>query len=517
MNIKQLIKVFSLKKNTLKSISETIQQFQPALRTYEDFIEDCYIATEEYRLKLNLMTYDDILVHFLELLQDEHGDAIRRRFDYILVDEYQDTTKLQVEILYELSRDHQNIMAVGDDCQSIYSFRGALCTQMQDFINSFPNTYQITLEGNYRSTEEVLDFSNNLIKDSTAVFPKELNSALEKKGQSPELISSPNQFELSYKIIDAIQQELLNGQSLSDIAILYRSSRQTRFIETELQRIGMAYRKDGSLKFNESAHMKDFFSLLNFFLNPSNEPAALRILQLLNGIGPKSALKLSKQLRNKEKLSPPKASLDDFNSLKTSLKESVLLNSPQEQAQNLLAWYSGFGKLKYDNFIERIPDLDFIIKRLEDYDSIEAMIEDLHLNSDEEQEDDVEQLTLSTVHSSKGKEWETVFILDSGDKSFPLRETSHDIIEEERRLLYVAVTRAKQHLKLFYPLSIEQGEKSFQSQKPSQFIPNLNTAQDKKSELNFFKNETEDFFEESSVKNNDDDFEDLIYNYEDSW
>ena len=526
LTLKQLIKIFSLKKNTLKTIKDSIQDFQSALMPYCDLVEDCFKASEAYRLKLELMTYDDILVHFLELLQSENGDAIRRRFDTVLVDEYQDTTKLQVEILHALSRQHQSIMAVGDDCQSIYSFRGALCTQMQDFIKTFPDTVKITLEGNYRSTKEILDFCNSLIKDSTAVFPKELKSALDLEGSGPEIVSSNTSFENSFKLIDTIQNQVLQGHKLSEQAVLYRSSRQTRFLEMELDKLAIPYIKNGGLKFNESAHMKDYFSLLNFFLNPSNEPASLRVLQMLNGIGPKSALRLSKELREKKKLTPPKAAVEDLSSLKETLKEAVLAEDAQEQAYKLLLWYKNYGEIKYDNFNERLADLDFLIERLEAYTSIEEMIEDLHLNSDEDELDDEEKLTLSTVHSSKGKEWNCVYILDAGDKSFPLRETSYDIIEEERRLLYVAATRAKKTLRIFYPLSVEQGDKTYQSQKPSRFIPSLQKTPAKVKRYTepakTLETSSFDFFEEpegdlAQKNDSDDGFEELVYNYDETW
>ena len=518
VTLAKLSKIFSLKKNTQASIYSTLQKFLPSCLPYQNYIEDCFQSIEDYRLNLGLMTYDDILCHFLELLEGEHGDAIRRRYDYILVDEYQDTTKVQVDILNELSREHKRIMAVGDDCQSIYSFRGSLCSQMNDFLNTFPNCQTISLEGNYRSTKEILDFSNKLIKESTAVFPKTLSSANNSQGADPKIICSNNDIETAHLALEEVQNSLIQKKPLSEFAILYRSSRQTRHLETELQRLGIPYKKDGGLKFNESAHMKDFFSLLNFFLNPQNEPAALRTLQLLNGVGPKTAIRLSKQLRNKESLKVPKAAEEHVQSLKSTLEEALSTELAYEKATLLLKFYCNVAELKYENFSERVSDLNFIILKLRDYPTIEAFLEDLHLDNDLEEENSSENLTLSTVHSAKGKEWETVIILDSSDSSFPLRETNKEIIEEERRLLYVAVTRAKKELKLFYALNSLNDQQNYQTQKLSRFIPSLNKDSDRKKKNDEFQElivlDNDDFsFNENSGENDNE----LVYNYDDSW
>ena len=419
-----------------------------------------YIA---YKRQNSLLDYDDLLLYLKTLLSsnEEIRKKLSNQYKYIMIDEYQDTNALQAEIIRLLASEHNNVMAVGDDSQSIYSFRGANFRNILDFPAIFPNTKIIKLEQNYRSSQNILALTNEIIKKAKEKYTKNLFSEIEFNEKPAIICTNDMQTEAEF-----VAQRVLELQeddiSLNDMAVLCRSVRMTYNLEIELAKRSIPYRKFGGLKFIETAHIKDVIAHLRFILNPNDIISLNRILLLLNGVGNQTAMRLL-----------PMLTKPDVQTLKPSLI-----------VENLLAYYEPILMDKYDDYQKRLKDLEHFLYLSQQYSNLEDFLSDLALEPPDSSVSEVEDgavkdeyLTLSTIHSAKGLEWKVVFIIGAVDGRFPsvYSFNSEEELDEELRLMYVAATRAKSYLYITYPIDMFDHATGMVLSKPSRFLDDIDS------------------------------------------
>lgn len=423
-----------------------------------------------YKKNRSIMDYDDLLVYLEKLLSsnDEIRSKLSNFYRYIMIDEFQDTNKLQARIAYSLASNHKNIMVVGDDSQSIYSFRGANFKNIMDFPKKYKDARIIKLEQNYRSTQPILDFTNELIRFAKESYCKTLYTKKEGE-QKPVYIESQDDNYQSKFIVQRILELREEGVPLSDIAVLFRSSWHSMDLEIELMSHNIPFVKYGGLKFTEAAHIKDILAYLKVAYNPMDSVSWHRILLLIEGIGPQTASNLIGGIVDDgmgiDYLNDnPHASRKysgDLRKLYSILEMISGTKSPlSDKVKAVLGIYDPIMKEKYDDFNKRINDVNSLEIIAQRYKELEDFLVDLTLEPlDERQtrtepeDKDEDKLILSTIHSAKGLEWHTVFIISLIDGYIPSTYAlfTAEEIEEERRLLYVAATRAKQNLYLVKP------------------------------------------------------------------
>lgn len=488
-----LYDIISLSINKQCSIEEVVAlQFPQFL----DFIDDIKLIKSEYEKFKNknaLLDYDDLLVKLKELLEkdEEFRKYIHKNYRYIMVDEYQDTNKLQAEIVKLLGGTTQNIMVVGDDSQSIYSFRGANFKNIMDFPKDFPNAKIITIEENYRSTQAILNFTNQIVALMKEKYPKILYTKNE-FGVLPQIIAAQNTTLESKFVVDKILELREEGIALQDIAVLFRSGYISYDLEIELNKAGIPYRKFGGIKFIETAHIKDLISFLRILNNPIDKISWFRVLQLLSGIGPKKARTLTDEIeaavtQNRfsfktflENKNLPESVFELFKLLNDASGKSL---TPSDKLSIILPFYEKILREKYDDFHKRLKDLEIFLAISERYRSLSSFLDDLALEPPTQSVYDIESpgsedefLTLSTIHSAKGLEWHSVFVIGVVEGFFPNTRSSETFedLEEERRLLYVACTRAKRNLFISYPLVMFSRFEGLTYSKKSRFIAPIN-------------------------------------------
>lgn len=466
-------------------IESEYKQFEHCL----DKISEISKEYTNYKRQNSLLDYDDLLLYLKILLSsnDDLRKKISNQYKYILVDEYQDTNTIQSEIIKLLASEHNNVMAVGDDSQSIYSFRGANFKNILEFPQTFPNTKIIKLEQNYRSSQNVLELSNELIKKAKEKYTKNLFSTIKHDNKPALICSSDLQTEAEFitqKILELHEEENI---SLNDIAILARSARMTYNLEIELAKKNLPYKKFGGLKFIETAHVKDVIAHLRVILNPNDIISYNRILLLLDGVGNQTANKLIPILANRntdiEKTYLPAKSSDTIKKLTEMIATSQKnLFDPSKIIESVLAYYEPVLTNKYDDFSKRLKDLEHFHHLASKYSSLEDFLSDLALEPPNSSISDVEEgatkdefLTLSTIHSAKGLEYKAVFIIGAVDGRFPsiFSFNSEEELDEELRLMYVAVTRAKTHLYITYPIDMFDYSTGMVLSKPSRFFDGI--------------------------------------------
>ena len=441
-----------------------------------------------YKRENSLLDYDDLLLYLRALLQsnDEIRKKLSNQYKYIMIDEYQDTNSLQADIIRLLASEHNNVMAVGDDSQSIYSFRGANFRNILDFPAIFPDTKIIKLEQNYRSSQNILTLTNKIIDKAKEKYTKKLFSDIESP-QKPALICTNDmQTEAEFvaqRVLELQEEDI----SLNDIAVLCRSARMTYNLEIELAKRAIPYRKFGGLKFIETAHVKDVIAHLRVVLNPNDIISINRILLLLNGVGAQTAMKLlplvAKENLDAQNLMLPSKSSDSIKKLFTTVeKQRRYLTKPSLIVDNILAYYEPILMEKYDDYPKRLKDLEHFHYLSEQYSNLKDFLSDLALeppdSSVSEVEDGAHQdeyLTLSTIHSAKGLEWKAVFIIGAVDGRFPsvYSFNSEEELDEELRLMYVAATRAKTYLYITYPIDMFDHATGMVLSKPSRFLDGI--------------------------------------------
>lgn len=491
-----LCEIYSLIKNTKISLDELLLLRFPHFVNAGDDIKHTISLYEKKKHKLNLMDFDDLLTNWKRVLLEQENirNYYSSKFMHILVDEYQDTNTLQAEIVDLLSSKNRNIMAVGDDAQSIYSFRGADFENILKFPERYPDVTIYNLTTNYRSTPEILNLANNSIIHNIKQFQKKLRS-IKNPGSMPGLLPLKDIFQQADFVAQRVLECNAQGTPLNEIAVLYRSHYQSMELQMELQRRSIPFEVRSGLKFFEQAHIKDILSFLRVTINPYDELSWKRIVKLVPGIGNITAGRLWGSMSKSEspldsifqlsRLVPQKA-LDAFHlflDLIKILKKGEANRDdglqPSAAIDHVLRHgYEDYLYNHYPNAEDRIEDIEQMMRFASKYTSLEQFISELSLQSasgeeGEEGEEDKERLILSTVHQAKGLEWDSVFVIGLNDGRFPsARSLKTDYEEEERRLFYVAVTRARDELYLCYPITSEEWY-GVGFSKPSRFIKEL--------------------------------------------
>ncbi|MFH1479273.1 MAG: ATP-dependent helicase [Candidatus Omnitrophota bacterium] len=472
---KALLNIISKSINTSFDLGLVVESEYPHFCEYTRSIEALKKEYIKYKREKALLDYDDLLVYLKSLLSKNHDirSKLSKKYKYIMVDEYQDTNKLQADILRLLLSEHQNVMAVGDDSQSIYAFRGANFKNIIDFPKIFKGTEVITLEENYRSVQPILSLTNKVIERASEKFKKALFTR--KKGNNfPIYIETENENKQSMNIIDKIKGLCSEGLKLGDIAILFRSGWHSNDLEIELAKNSIPFIKYGGQKFVESSHVKDLLSHLHIMHNRSDEVNWTRVLTLMRGVGPRTAEKLFSKISENNGKFPEKDK--NFEKIKDIEKFMGLIEyidnnelTPLEVIRIIKEYYEPIFKERYDDFNKRSGDLASLEKIASRYENIQDLLVDMALEPPETniaKKDlhnlDGSRLVLSTIHSAKGLEWHSVFIIHVAEGYIPSYQSmgNDESIEEERRLLYVAMTRAKENLYLFKPL-IDTSQRSY--------------------------------------------------------
>ncbi len=471
-------KRFPQKGAILNILSQAINRDRPLLETLSDgfphFLEFAPVIDRigqlyrEHKIKNALMDFDDLLVGLETILRD-HEDVRRRlaaRYDYILVDEYQDTNPIQARLTHLLGRDHLRVTAVGDDAQSIYAFRGASFRNIMDFPKIFPGTKVLKLEENYRSQAPIVTLANHLIAQAREKYDKKL-VAVRGAGQAPQMVAVQDPADEAGWVAARVEEFLAEGLDLSQMAVLFRASSHSFDLEVELVRRRIPFTKYGGRKFLESAHIKDFLAFLRVAANPADGVSLRRVLTLVEGIGLKGAEGLvawvdGQRERLVDLQSAPAKGQAKKNLAPLAALMAHIAQSGEELAPRARAVGEFYGPLMRDLYPDDWPDrhndLKEILRMAEERGDLRGFLDDLTLDPPNQKRVDPEDkhhgLTLSTVHSAKGLEWKVVFILSAVEGRFPpsyaVRSAAE--VEEERRLMYVAVTRAEDRLFIMLPL-----------------------------------------------------------------
>jgi len=458
-------------------------------------LEKVFKRYEEKKKELNYLDFDDLLVFFDRLLEShpEVAELYARRFLHILVDEYQDTNILQAKIVECLASVNKNIMVVGDDSQSIYSFRGALFKNIRDFPENYPGCRIFTVETNYRSTPQVLQLTNKVLEGADAGFQKILK-AVRSPGAAPVLLHPRDVYEQAEFVAQRILELRDDGVPLNQIAVLYRSHYHSMELQMELTRRDIPFTVRSGLRFFEQAHIKDVLSYLKIVDNPRDEISWKRVLSRLPRIGPRSTEKIwnllsasSDPFKAMEKkklkdvlLSGAGAGWDDFTATLKELKENANLGPAELIGMVMESNYDDYLKSKYVNYTNRVEDLRQLANYAGRYEDLEVFLSELAMIGGMTAEDiyfdrEEEMVVLSSVHQAKGLEWKAVFILWLSEGRFPASPSYGDpeAMEEERRLFYVAVTRCRDELYLLHPLSARQRSGMEVILRPSRFLEKI--------------------------------------------
>ncbi|MFL6281548.1 MAG: UvrD-helicase domain-containing protein [Pyrinomonadaceae bacterium] len=488
--------IFSMIVNKVLPLEDVLKLSYPHFLDERRTLEEMYRAFEEFKRARHLLTYDDLLVRFREALEGsaELCRALSEQYRYVMVDEYQDTNKLQAQIVRLLAATHDNVAVVGDECQSIFSFRGASHRNMLEFPQLFPSAQVIKLEENFRSTQPILDLANAIINEAEGGYGKQLFSRVDDRGEPPLAVSARDENEQSRFVAERIWELREEGVPLQEIAVLFRAGSHSFDLEIELAKHGIPFRKYGGIKFAESAHVKDALSFLRVVSNPSDTLSWFRALKLLDGVGDATVNQILEHLgvelrefrasKSKEALFrklhkfPARAGYkEQLVKLTRLLGNLVTEKSPGAQLSAVLRFYRPVLKARYDDHPRRARDLEHLQSIAKRYKSSSELLADVALDpSDAAQSDGRARgsgyVTLSTVHSAKGLEWDALFIIWMTDGWFPSSRSYDEFedLEEERRLLYVAATRAKRHLYLVYPTNVYRASDGETSPTVSRFL-----------------------------------------------
>jgi DNA helicase-2/ATP-dependent DNA helicase PcrA len=484
--------VLSFALNTSRSIDEVLVERYPHFLEFAPQIAEARTRYERKKKEANAVDFDDLLEKTLRLLRDNEAirDRYQRQFQFILVDEYQDTNHIQSDFIDILGARHSNVMVVGDDAQSIYSWRGADFRNILEFPRRYPQAQTYKIETNYRSVPEVLSVANAAISANVRQFRKELVAAREGNEVKPALVPLGDSGQQAQFVAQRVLELHEEGVELDEIAVLYRAHFHSMEVQMEFTRRGIPFQITSGLRFFEQAHIKDVASFLKYVVNPRDEVAFKRMVRLLPGIGPKAAETLWAEASKLSEESPfaqliafkvPSKSRKAWEQLAHTLDEIAPKRQPLPPAEMLRsvveAVYDEFAKANFPNYEQRREDLQTLINFSRQYQSAADFLDQLALLTNLEHEsiasrEETELVTLTSVHQAKGLEWKVVFVIWMADGKFPsVRSLETDeSVEEERRLFYVAVTRAKDELYLTYPqlqLGSNYGE---MFQRPSRFL-----------------------------------------------
>jgi len=461
--------IYSRAVNSECPLDEVLGAAFPWCAGWEAELRALYAAYVEAKQHQRVLDYDDLLLYWAHMMAEPAIAAeVGSRFDHVLVDEYQDTNALQAAVLLALKPNGRGLTVVGDDAQSIYSFRAATVRNILDFPGAFsPHAEIVTLERNYRSTRPILDAANAVIDLAEERFTKNLWSD-RASAERPQLVSVADEAGQARYAVEAVLHNREAGIALKAQAVLFRASHHSGPLEVELTRRNIPFVKFGGLKFLEAAHVKDVLAFLRFAENPRDRVSGFRVIQILPGVGPATAARVldlvagdDSQLQSLAVFKPPAAALADWPAFTEAARliRSHASGWPAE-IELVCRWYEPHLARIYDDAVIRQADLVQLAQIAQGYSSRERFLTELTLDPPDATSDeagtpllDEDYLVLSTIHSAKGQEWKSVFVLNCVDGCIPadLATTTKAEIEEERRLLYVAMTRAKDHLHLIVP------------------------------------------------------------------
>jgi DNA helicase II / ATP-dependent DNA helicase PcrA len=483
--------IFSMALNKQTPLGELIELDYPHLIESNEELIDLNRRYIDYKQTKSLVDYDDLLTKLKDLLatHEQVRNRLSDRFRFIMVDEYQDTNHLQSKIVRLLAATHNNVAVVGDDAQSIYSFRGADFRNIMDFPKHFPGARIIKLEENYRSTQPILNLTNEIIQRAAEGYEKRLFTR-KSVGPRPRLVQAGSEQTQSQFVCQKILELREQGVPLWDLAVLFRSSFHSFDLEIELTRQNIPFVKRGGFQFMEASHVKDLLAHLRILANPQDAISWSRVLLLLEGIGPGANQKIIKWLLHGgnpiERLRSYPAGAKIAQGLKTLaqvLEVTSEAELPVEQAQYLMQYYTPILKQNYpDDHPKRLRDLEHFQGMTERYRNLERLLSDMALEPPNDSiagvlavNPDEGPLILSTIHSAKGLEWNSVFIIWALEGRFPsiYNTNTTEELEEERRLLYVAATRAKQNLFISYPTRVFDKSLRMVLSRPSQFVDGI--------------------------------------------
>ena len=494
---KVLRSIISFSINSGKSLEDILKEYYPYFLRFHDSIKR---LRDEYEIKKkssNNMDYDDLLTKWLWLLRNNAlaRERFSRQFTYILVDEYQDTNKLQSEIIKELSSFHRNVLVVGDDAQSIYSFRGADITNILRFPKEYSDARIFKLESNYRSSPEILELANDSISHNENQFEKHLR-AINKSEILPALVDVRDPYSQASFIAQRVLELREEGVALSDMAVLFRAHYQSAELEMELTKRNIPFIVRGGIRFFEQAHIKDVLAHLKIILNPFDEVSWIRALSIYPGIGTAYASRVFDEFSRTGDFNrliasrfgsflPNRAQkgFKGFTRITRSIIEPGLEKKPDEMILRILEnGYENYAMTHFDNSKDRIDDLHELVNFAHTYKSARTLLHDITLRESfkgetiESAPSHDEHLVLSTIHQAKGLEWKTVFIIGLCDGQFPHAKSKDDPvqIEEERRLFYVGVTRTMRDLYLMHPITRYDYQMGSVITRKSLFLEELN-------------------------------------------
>jgi DNA helicase-2/ATP-dependent DNA helicase PcrA len=492
--------ILSFAANAQMSVSAVLAKNYAYLLSFTKDFEKIQAMYAEKKRKTNNLDYDDLLLRWIELLEKSENtrEKLTAQFRYCLVDEYQDTNRLQRRLIQILSGRHRNILVVGDDAQSIYSFRAADIKNILDFPQHYSQTKIFKLETNYRSTRAILELANESIKNNVHQFPKTLRS-IGGKGSMPQMVQVRDARQQADFVCQRVQEFEQAGVPLSEIAILFRAHYQAAELEMELAKRGMPYVLRGGVRFFEQAHVKDALSFLKILSNPLDEIAWVRALTLQPGIGPGYAAKIFDLVEREggdlQKVAGasfgaalPTKVKDGFLSFKKILKNILreeIHDRPDMLIQEVMdGGYQKYVLLNFENARDRVEDLKELVNFAHTYKKLKTFLADVTLREGykgesllepSSPEDPRENMVLSTIHQAKGLEWKVVFVIGLSEGQFPHAKSMEDpdSLEEERRLFYVAATRAKEELILIHPMMRYDYQAGMVINRPSIFISEL--------------------------------------------
>jgi DNA helicase II / ATP-dependent DNA helicase PcrA len=496
-----LADIFSFVVNTEHPMEELLAEKFPYFLPLTDSIKDVHTRYERKKKATNSMDFDDLLEKTLRMLVGhEHiAQFYRRQFQFVLVDEYQDTNKIQADFIDTLAAEHKNVMVVGDDAQSIYSWRGANFQNILEFPKRYPTAQVFKIEMNYRSVPEILEVANAAIAGNVRQFRKNLSAVRDSDGNKPALLALNDGSEQAQFVAQRVLELRDEGVELNEIAVLYRAHYHAVELQLELSRRGIPYQITSGIRFFEQAHIKDVASFIRFVANPRDEVAFKRMVRLLPGIGGKSANNLwnnwesslneqgdvvswSERLMNMNAGTRSRKSWEQLAATLDEMAPNGKPNPPSEMIVSVVeAIYDDYAKANFTNYEVRREDLNQLAAFARQFGDVQEFLSQLALISNVDAEPapnasaDNEALNLSSVHQAKGLEFHTVFVIWLTDGMFPSSRSleTRDAIEEERRLFYVAITRARDELYLTYPHMRLNAGFGDVFQRPSRFLKEI--------------------------------------------
>lgn len=503
-----LLDVFSFCINTQRKVEEVLEERADEYIGLADEIRDVFHTYQSKKLEVGAMDFDDLLLNWKRLLAefDDVRQTLATRFEHVLVDEYQDTNALQGEIVDQMASVHRNLMVVGDDCQSIYGFRGAEYRNILEFGDRYPECDEYRLEINYRSTPEILELTNQSIANNEHQFRKELTTD-RTSGERPALLRIRDVYQQSAFVCQRILDLADEGISMNDIAVLYRAHHHASELQVEMTRYGIPYVVRSGVRFFEQAHIKDVLAYLRFIFNPRDELAFLRLSQHHRGIGGKRARDLWTNIRAAD--DPLAAATDPqlgsilparaqrawkrCSGILGTLRQQRLTTAPAAMVDTVVeSPYREYLENNFENVENRLGDLEQLGNYATQYGDLDRFLGEVTLMSSIAGQDIVvggekpdEFVTLSSIHQAKGLEWKVCFVLWLSDGQFPsanASETEADM-EEERRLFYVATTRARDELYLCHVFSHRRRNQRMTVLRESPFIQELRNDDEEATDL----------------------------------